>query len=440
MASPHDSRAGSPQPLKLLAVSFCYPPLAYPRSVQVARLLKYLEASTVLVCADEDEARKDATLEPDAEAHLARCLRVPFAVSGARRLANRLSYRLHRPLWNRLNLAPDKYGAWKSAALGAVAEFARGADGTDFDALVTFAQPFTGHLLGLELKRRFGLPWLAHFSDPWVDSPFNRYDETARRLNLALEREVCETADLLAFTSAETIDLVLSKYPDEWRGRARVLPQSFDPALFERRANGERDSKLVVRYVGNFYGERTPAPLVRTLRAMLDADARALDDVRFELVGVTDEELVRRTGVSTLPDGLIETRPPVEYRESLRLMAESDGLLVIDAPADVSVFLPSKLIDYAGAGRPVLGLSPKGAAAALIDELGGLVADPSDDASMLKATTAFLALLRQRRRAGRAGEAWGAPDVRGRYEATRVAASFAEMLRGMLNERKATAR
>jgi hypothetical protein len=438
MASPRDTREGSLQTLKLLAVSFCYPPLAYPRSVQVARLLKYLEASTVLVCADEAEARKDPTLEPDAEAHLASCLRVPFAVSGARRLANRFSYRLHRPLWNRLNLAPDKYGAWKTAALGAVAEFARGV-GEDFDALVTFGQPFTGHLLGLELKRRHRLPWLAHFSDPWVDSPFNRYDETARRLNLALEREVCERADLLAFTSAETVELVMRKYPEEWKRRTRVLPQSFDPALFERHAPAA-DSKLTVRYVGNFYGERTPAPLVRTLRAMLDADARALDDVRFELVGVTDEELVRRSGVGSLPDGLVETRPPVEYRESLRLMAEADGLLVIDAPADVSVFLPSKLIDYAGAGRPVLGLSPKGAAAALIGELGGLVADPADDAAARAATEAFLALLRERRQQGVAGEAWGAADVRGRYEATRVAASFAEMLREMLNAREAAAR
>jgi hypothetical protein len=43
----------------------------------------------------------------------------------------------------------------------------------------------------------------------------------------------------------------------------------------------------------------------------------------------------------------------VGYQESLKLMSEADALLVIDAPADQSVFLPSKLIDYIGAGRPI---------------------------------------------------------------------------------------
>jgi hypothetical protein len=419
-----------PPALKLLAVSFAYPPLAYPRSIQVARLLKYAPTATVLVCADEAEARRDPTLEPDAESHLEKCLRVPFSVTGRRGLANRASYRLYKPLWNRWNMAPDRYGPWKPAVLRAVADYVR-ADGRPPDALVTFGQPFTDHLIGLDLQSRYGLPWLAHFSDPWVDNPFNHYDARTRRLNLTLEQQVIEAADMLAFTSRETIDLVMRKYPAEWAEKARVLPQSFDPALFGT-ATPDGDSVLSVRYIGNFYGQRTPAPLITALRAMLDGDARALADVRFELVGVNDSEIVRRSGGAALPEGLVTVRPPVEYRESLRLMAEADGLLVIDAPADVSVFLPSKLIDYVGAGRPVLGLTPTGAAAALIQQLGGNVADPSDTQAMTGALRTFLSLLRRRRSEG-VKQAWGTPEVRRRYEATHVARSFAEMLGEMLS-------
>jgi hypothetical protein len=154
---------------------------------------------------------------------------------------------------------------------------------------------------------------------------------------------------------------------------------------------------------------------------------RALDGVRFEIIGAHDSQLVSRAGGDLLPEGLFALRPAVPYRESLRLMAAADGLLVIDAPAEVSVFLPSKLIDYLGAARPILGLTPPGAASALIEQLGGLVAHPSDTAAARRALEDFLARLRAERQGGR--RAWGAPEVRRRYEAAFVAGEFVEIIR-----------
>ncbi|MDT7605000.1 MAG: hypothetical protein QOF61_2997 [Acidobacteriota bacterium] len=427
---------------KLLAVSFAFPPLAYPRSIQVARLLKYVPLQTVLVCADERAARRDATLEPDAEATLAAVLRVPFAVSRARSYANAAAHRLSRPLWNRWNRRPDSYAAWKTPALKAIDDYAR-ANAYAPEAIATFSQPAVDHLIGLELKRRLRVPWLAHFSDPWVDNPFHATDAATRAFNLAAERAVVEVADRLVFTSVETVDLVMSKYPEAWRAKARVLPQCFDPQLYPARANvsttndagssgvkGAGDARLVVRHVGNFYGERTPAPLMRALAALRERDADALRDARFELIGVADASVIEGEWRKSLPQGLVTAAPPVGYRESLRLMSEAAGLIIIDAPADVSVFLPSKLIDYVGAGRPVLGFSPRGAAASLIERLGGWTIDPADASAGASALKNFLAYLRSR-----ADDAtpWGTPEVRREYEATHLAAKFDEIVRELLS-------
>lgn len=421
----HSESSVSPR-LKLLAVSLAYPPLAYPRSIQVARLLKFLDASTVVVSCDEQGARKDPTIEPDAESKLEACLRVPFAVTGSRRLIDRIAYRFNRQLWNRRNMAPDNYGSWKTAVLGEISRFMQANDYLP-DAVVTFAQPFTDHLIGLELKRRHGLPWLAHFSDPWVDNPFNKYDEQAKALNLSLERQVVQSADIMAFTSRETIDLVLAKYPAEWRQKARVLPQSFDSSLFQDGASTPKPN-ITIRYIGNFYGGRTAAPLIGALRLMLDTEPNSLNDVCFELIGISDPAVIRDAGGDALPAGLLKVHPSVEYRESLRLMSEADGLLVIDAPADISVFLPSKLIDYIGAGRPVLGITPPGTAASLIRELGGPVVDPSNTEDIRTALLLFIDLLKARRESSGL-EPWGTPEVRERFEAARVSKSFETMLR-----------
>ena len=297
------------------------------------------------------------------------------------------------------------------------------------DILVTFGQPMSDHLIGLELKKINGWPWVAHFSDPWVDNPFHRYDALSHARNLSLERSVMQAADCLVFTSEETIEMVMSKYPDEWRTKARVLPQSFDADLFTTRA-AERADGLTIRYTGEFYGHRTPKPLITALRALLAADPSILSDVRFELIGPVDPLTLVDSGLESLPEELIVIKPPVNYQESLSLLASASGLMIIDAPAKKSVFLPSKLIDYIGAGRPVIGLTPPGAAAILIQQLGGWVADPSDGAAMAETLKAFLLRLHQEREHD--APPWGQPLIRRNYEAAVVARSFEEILRELL--------
>jgi glycosyltransferase involved in cell wall biosynthesis len=409
----------------LLAVSIAYPPSALPRAVQVARLLKHLKTRTTLVCADYDHRdRNDPTLAREAEAPLADCLRVPFERTAWRKLLGRAAGRLHLPVVDKL---PDSFSPWQPRALAAFERFARARDYTP-DVLATFGSPMSDHLFGLALKRRLRVPWVAHFSDPWVDNPFLDHDRLSRRLNRALEGRVLRAADRLVFTSAETVELVTSKHPPGLKAKARVVPHAFEPDSFPAPA-GRDGPGLVVRYVGEFYGRRTPAPLFEALRRLLASEPAALAGVRFELVGSVGAGPLAEAGLGALPPGLVSARPTVKYLDSLRLMSGSDGLLVIDAPADVSVFLPSKLIDYVGAGRPIFGITPRGAAAALIRRLGGWVADPSDPAATASALKEFIAFLR-----GRAGSngPWGDAGVRGSFEAEAVAERFAGILREVL--------
>jgi hypothetical protein len=410
--------------MKILAVSLAYPPLAYPRSIQVARLLKYADASTVLFCADEPNARIDETIEPDAEARLEACIRVPVTKSGLSSLIDGFSFRFAPSIWNRRNLVPDKYDKWADAVLTEAIKYIKDNNFRP-DVIVTFAQPFTDHLIGMELKSRLKLPWLAHFSDPWVDNPFAAFDDRSRRSNLEMERSVAETADMLVFTSSETVDLFYKKYPAELKKKARVLPQCYDLELFGTRKQ-PTSPKLTIRYLGNFYGRRTPRPLISGVADIYSRKPESLKNVSFELIGLGDAEEVKEL-TRELPDGLIVARPSVNYRESLDLMAEADGLLIIDAPAETSVFLPSKLIDYIGAARPVFGITPKGTAALLISELGGLVADPADSNQVSAVLEKFIGQLKDQRSNGDFGP-WGEKGVRDRFPAGRVSAYFSLML------------
>lgn len=409
--------------LELLAVSFAFPPSATARSVQVARLLKDLRVKTTLVCADDQGAPRDPTIEPNAETQLRDCFRVPFAMRGWRKQARRIASRFDLPVWNRI---PDEYSSWKTQALRAIRKHVSNNDYRP-DLIVSFAQPMSDHLIGLDLKKLYRVPWVAHFSDPWTDNPFHDYDSLTKRINLSLERNVIEFADRLIFTSAETAELVMAKYPAGWKTKTRVLPHSFDTSPQSSRP-AENQARITIRHTGEFYGPRTPKPLIRTLRSILSDNARSLEGVCFELIGVVNPPTLVDSGIENLPSGLITIKPPVSYQESCSLSAAADGLLTIDAPAATSVFLPSKLIEYVGAGRPILGLTPPGAAANLIRELGGWVADPTDDNAMKRTVTEFLSYLSKPEQP----EIWGEAEVRRQYEAPVVAKTFEMILRELL--------
>lgn len=390
--------------MKLLFHSYCYPPLRYPRSIQVARLAAHLPGGNVTVVCAEEETEGDLSLleaYPDTGREV---VRVPWG-----RLRSRLASASER-LAEKV-LIPDRYRLWQSGAANAVER--RGLL-ENADALVTFGQPMSDHLFGLRLARASRrIPWIAHFSDPWADNPFRVRGRLGRSLNLRLEARVAEQADALVFTAEEQRDLVLAKYPAPLGAKAHVVPHAHDPALYPEPT--EQGDSLVARYIGTFYGNRSPEPLLRALQALTERQPVALRGVRVEFVGagrLPEESSLEFVGV----------RGPVDYLESLELMRASDLLLVVDAPGETSPFLPSKLIDYAGARRPIVAIAPEGPSASLIRRLGGWQANPSDPVAGAAALAEGLSAARDRPRR------WGRDEVVRSYTAGVIARRFLDVI------------
>jgi glycosyltransferase involved in cell wall biosynthesis len=404
------------RPSQLLAISYSYPPQTEPRAIQVSRLLAHLKWPTVLVCegaVENDLQKQDSNVTT---------VRVPAPVTSLRQFSLRLASQFNLPVWFR---TPDHLHPWKSRVLDRVEQMIS-TEQFRPEVLVTFSFPLIDSVIGFELKRRYGFPWLAHFSDPWVDSPFKQYDRLTRLLNVRLERSVIENADRLVFTSGETADLVMAKYAPDLRDKVRIVPHAFEPNHFQSRKVREKD-RLVIRYLGDLYLDRTPRPLFDALRQLLAADPQLVSRFRFEIVGDIHQLNLKSMGFDDLPEDLVVLRQRVSYDESCDLMASADGLMVIDAPVPSgakSVFLPSKLIEYVGAGRPIIGLTPDGTAADLITQLGGWVANPTDSATLATVMRDFLKFVAQRDE----DLTWGATDVRSEFEARNVATKFEQIL------------
>ncbi len=411
--------------MRLLAISYVLPPNLYPQAIQVGRLLYNMSAHIVAVCGRVHAQASGLDCYPDFDQRLAFRLEVPF-VPRLTGLAHRIAYYTD-PFYAK---APDEFRGWVPKAERAILQFLA-ASAFAPDALVSFGQPMSDHLLGIRLKRRLKLPLIAHFSDPWSDNPFRRQSPLTRAINRRLEAQVVEQADRIIFTSAETLDLVMDKYPPAWRDKARILPHGYEPHLYEGASSIAADGPLRLRHIGSFYGPRTPLPLFGGLRALQERVPDALETVSVELVGDVPGRFLRSRDYRGLRAGLIKITPNVEYTRSLRMMTTADLLLVIDAPADTSVFLPSKLVDYIGAGQPILGIVPPGTSATLVQRLGGEVVNPLDTLGVAEALQRAIDFCSERRARHLRGS-WGDAVVRQEYLAQRVATNLADIVSATL--------
>ena len=372
----------------ILAVSFYFPPLAGPQAVQVSRLLGAMDAHvTVIAGATADEARDDS-IAPEIDARMNAVFRIKHARSSIRRKLDYLGRRA------RLALAdvPDEKRAWARGACG----FVLSARNRPPDALITFGQPMSDHLFGLDFKQRAHVPWIAHFSDPWVDNPYRRDNPATARLNAQLERRVMQAADALVFTSPETVDLVMRKYDQSIRAKAHVLPHCYDRELFEGfdesaadPGPGEQGGPYVIRSIGSFYGERSPVPFYQALEAVAQTSPALLHEVSVEFYGYTETRLKGLIDKYPAAKKCIAFKGTVPYMESLRLCRDAHCLLVVDAPSDTSVFFPSKLVDYLGAGRYIFAVPPGGATRRIVTRAQG-AAPPLDDPAAVAAALSEL--------------------------------------------------
>jgi hypothetical protein len=114
------------------------------------------------------------------------------------------------------------------------------------------------------------------------------------------------------------------------------------------------------------------------LNAVLERRPDLAGSIELELVGPVAADMLATPAASRLPAGLLRHVPHVTYVESLEKMYDADILLLIEADVPYRLFVPSKISDYLGADRPIVGVAPPGGALDMLDELGCRSAHPRD--------------------------------------------------------------
>jgi hypothetical protein len=283
---------------------------------------------------------------------------------------------------------PDTLTGW---ILPAVAAGRRLLRGSDVICLFSSGPAWSSQLVGLALARLTGLPWVAHFRDPWSQgSVVSGEFRWADRINARLERAVVQRAQTVICVTEHHSNLLRRHYASCPPEKFVTIPNGYDGAEWEQverdrgaAGTGAKGGRFVITYAGSLYVGRSPLLVLEALRRLGQAGELPADRVCLELI--------LYDGVRHLPDGRdmmqvagemglggsLQILGPFPRGETLKRLLDSDLLLLLGH--NLTLQIPGKLYEYLRSGRPILALAPPGAQTELLRATGGAwIVEPDD--------------------------------------------------------------
>lgn len=238
--------------------------------------------------------------------------------------------------------------------------------------IFTSSVPYTAHLVGLRLRRQFGVPWVAEFRDLWTRSQDYQTRSPARRVvDARLEETIVRSADAIVVTTDSAREILLADYPGLEEGRVGVVTNAFETEAHPSPAPAPSHGPLVLVHAGTLIpGLQDPAPLVSAVKGL---NTRVPGCIRLRILGPPEpwKEALTRTG---LAPGVVEfggILPPQAVPEEL---SRASAVLILAPGEAFGRVILGKTFEWMGSGQPALMIvDRRGEMARLAQRTGGAV-------------------------------------------------------------------
>jgi glycosyltransferase involved in cell wall biosynthesis len=223
------------------------------------------------------------------------------------------------------------------------------------------------HLIALNLKKKFNLPWVADFRDPWTGINYFKDFQLTKWAFLKhqqLEKKVLRNADKVVVVSEG-----MKKHFNEITARDyEVITNGFDeddaPTL-----PITPDKKFTIAHIGTLSKTQNPQVLWEVLKDLTQSNKDFASNLEIKLVGYVDV-LVMDSIQSYGLTPFVHRIPYLPHDEVISEQYKSHVLLlVINNAPNSGLILTGKFFEYMASRRPILCIGPKdGDAAKIIEE------------------------------------------------------------------------
>lgn len=256
-------------------------------------------------------------------------------------------------LWIRGNFfIPDARILWVKPSVVFLKEYI---EKHQIETIITTGPPHSLHLIGLELKKKASIRWIADFRDPWTTIGYHKelmLTENSEKKHKDLEKNVLLSADKIIVTSPTTkIEFAkLTSKPIE------VITNGYD---VEKVKKSDLDEKFTIAHIGSFLSDRNPRILWKALKELVKENHDFAADFQLKLIGKVSQDVLETIAEFKLSK-FVNNLGYVSHDEAVLHQRNSQVLLLIEIDSEETrCIIPGKLFEYMVSERPIIAIGPK---------------------------------------------------------------------------------
>ena len=223
------------------------------------------------------------------------------------------------------------------------------------DVIITTGPPHSLHLIGLHLKKKTNVKWIADFRDPWTDIDyFHQLPLTKKAINkhYQLEKEVLKKAD-----ASLVVGKKMKANYEVFSDKIHVVTNGYDS---EEKTNNQSvlDSKFSITHIGLMNADRNPKMLWTALAELSEENTDFKNDLEIKLIGKLSDDVV--TDLKKYDFKNVTRINYVPHKEVQQYQRASQVLLLaVNNVPSAKGIITGKIFEYLQAKRPILAIGPE---------------------------------------------------------------------------------
>ena len=257
------------------------------------------------------------------------------------------------------------------------------------DAMISTGPPHSMHLIATALHKKFNIPWVADFRDPWTDIDFYKdlkLTRCADHKHHRLEHQVLTEA-----TKVVTVGWDCAKGLESHGAKdVAVITNGYDETFvetFPETSHLDHETlPFTMSHIGIIGENRNPETFWQSISDLVETfpETSPKPSIKIRLIGQVDNsvlESIKRHNI----EKFVEIIPYIPHNQVIEEQAKSDVLLLfVNNTPNAKGILTGKIFEYMASGRPILCIGPEdGDSARILNETNtGITVDFNDKEKM----------------------------------------------------------
>lgn len=249
------------------------------------------------------------------------------------------------------------------------------------DAMVSTGPPHSMHLIARALHKKFNIPWVADFRDPWTDIDYYKdlkLTRCADKKHHRLERQVLSEATRVVTVGWDCANGL----ENHGANNVAVITNGYDETFPE--TSPKHNKEFTMSHIGIIGANRNPETFWETLSEIcVETDENK--SLKIRLIGQTDNSVMESIKRNKI-ENYVEIIPYIPHNQVIEEQRKSDVLLLfVNNTPNAKGILTGKLFEYMASGRPILCIGPEdGDSARILNETKTGITVDFDDKEKMK--------------------------------------------------------